>query len=137
MGVKPAETMLKGIEDIGIATRPNAFSWPVAMTLVSGKGNGPAEDLEEEDAAYETNTAITFYVPTTEQLDARLLDFDRLLEHGGFKDHVEFVTLCRSIRDGYLPKNLLERVEGSMLDSLQRHLRKPRVHSEGARLWDM
>lgn len=120
-------------------------------TLHFGRHRGIGQMNVCHGANGPNSTLVYHYKPKTiDELDARLKDFDRLLstlvsdltsrrkprdrrktagDLAATAAQPGVVTVCRSVRDGYTPRDMAMRIEAGVLSSVKRHLGVARQRS--------
>eukprot|EP00050_Salpingoeca_kvevrii_P016402 m.55133 g.55133 ORF g.55133 m.55133 type:complete len:486 (-) comp6906_c0_seq1:105-1562(-) len=127
-----AQHMPEALLDVGLCADPGHVDWPVTMRICTGVSNPRADRLTPR-VKYITNDLIVFNTPSPAQLERDLIWLRDWLRSSGIYRDVALVTICRSIRDGYLPRRLHRSVEEGILRVLREVIPNLSVASEGAR----
>ncbi|CAG5129942.1 unnamed protein product [Candidula unifasciata] len=62
------------------------------------------------------NTMVTFHLPTEEEIITRTVSLKKILS--SLFQRPDLVTVCRSVRDGYTPKQFFNIIESNVLQSI-------------------
>jgi hypothetical protein len=128
--------MLDALVDGGFGITPrsergNDPEFPAPMCITTGVD----QERGSDESLYVKNSLVMFHTPDDAELDREL---DRLREYllsSGIGEHVRVVTLCRSLRDGYLPRRLWKRIESHVLETLELLLPSSYVVMDGRPSW--
>ena len=63
------------------------------------------------------NTLVFYHVPTRQEVEKQTLNLQKILSLMPTPKHV---TVCRSFRDGYVPKDLFPQIERNILSSIRK-----------------
>ena len=69
------------------------------------------------------------------ELSKELEDFDSFVTSLGLVDRLTMVTICRSVRDGYFPRRLVNSVEAQIFSTLRKTSEDLRVLLDGRPTW--
>ena len=62
---------------------------------------------------------VIFSQETLGEIQVEIPRLARLLKNSGVVNYTRLITMCRSVRDGYMPRRLLRPVETQLLDMLE------------------
>jgi hypothetical protein len=95
-----------------------------------GPGNAGAQPM------YEANAHVEFFTPSPWQLAQALDSFEHALRSAPLvPESVGAVSVCRSVRDGYLPRRFVQQVETRVLATLGSTLGRVQVLLDGRPTW--
>ncbi|KAL8565008.1 hypothetical protein ACOMHN_003384 [Nucella lapillus] len=114
---------LLALSQVGICLKES----PMTMGFDPSRGMKVCTGYNRPD-----NSVVTFHVPDRAEVEERSRQLRLLLGSGRFTPRV--VTLARSVRDGYTPRGLFQKIEGEVLNTLR--LVYPRVDPKASVIYD-
>lgn len=108
--------MRDAIVEVGFAAAADLTEWPKFFQMVLGVDNVMADP--EPDRVWETNNMVDYFTPSERQLDTMLAVVRDWLTKANIAHRVRLVTICRSVRDGYLPRRLQPYIEHHLIRTL-------------------
>ena len=128
--------MIAALVDGGFGVTPRSERGPVPefpapMCITTGVD----QERGSDDGLYVKNGLVMFHTPDDAELDRELQRLRDYLLSSGIGERVRLVTLCRSLRDGYLPRRLWKRIESHVLETLAMLLPSSYVIMDGRPNW--
>lgn len=112
--LKHRQKLIYGLVEIGVCGEANMIEWPVSMGLCFGVDARSEED-DDREFHFNSNDFVKFHTASVGELRTVAAGLNAMLQGIDLKGHLAIVTVCRSIRDGYLPRRLVEAVETAVL----------------------
>lgn len=122
----------KALLVVGFGALAGTPDWPKPFAITLGVDN--AAPHIDDDHTYKTNNLVEYYEPTPERLERQMALMRNWLGRANIAHRVRLITLCRSVRDGYLPRAHHAVVETGVIKMLSELFPNARIDPSRARL---
>jgi hypothetical protein len=132
--LKHRQKLIYGLIEVGVCGEANVIEWPVSMGLCLGVDARSGED-DDREFHFNSNDFVKFHTASVVELRSVAANLKTMLLGIDLKRHLAIVTVCRSIRDGYLPRRFVQAVETAILHIATLLVDDPHIIIEARPTW--
>ena len=129
-----SKALIYGLVEVGICGEADVIEWPVHMGLCLGVDARSTED-DDREFHFNSNDMVKYHTASGAELRGVAAQLRAMLQGYNVKPHLAVVSVCRSIRDGYLPRRFVQAVETAVMHIISLLVDSPNVIVDARPTW--